>query len=92
MSLIHNCGLMARMSDPSVESIRSRLRKFQGKYPDICERADLQYSWLSKFASGERGKRPSFDLMTRLSATLDELERELELEREQKPNDQPPTD
>jgi hypothetical protein len=64
------------MSDAAIETIRTRLRHFQGKYPEICTRYDLQYSWLSKFASGERGKRPSFDLITKLSSALDELEQE----------------
>jgi hypothetical protein len=65
------------MSDTAIESIRTRLRRFQGKYPEICTRfPDLQYSWLSKFACGERGKRPSFDLMTKLTDALDQLELE----------------
>jgi hypothetical protein len=64
------------MSDAAIETIRTRLRRFQGKYPDICARACLQYSWVSKFASGERGKRPSFDLITKLTTVLDELELE----------------
>jgi transcriptional regulator with XRE-family HTH domain len=62
------------MSDAAIASIRTRLRRFKGKYPDICERAGLQYSWLSKFASGERGARPSFDLITKLEAALTEFE------------------
>lgn len=62
------------MSDDAIASIRSRLHRFKGKYPDICAHAGLQYSWLSKFASGERGARPSFDLITKLTTALDELE------------------
>lgn len=64
------------MSDDPIASIRARLRRFKGKYPDICARSDLQYSWLSKFASGERGARPSFELITKLDAVLTEMEGE----------------
>jgi len=62
------------MSDDPIASIRTRLHRFKGKYPDICSRYDLQYSWLSKFASGERGARPSFELITKLEAALTEME------------------
>lgn len=62
------------MSDSTVEATRERLLKFKGRFPDICLRSGLKYSWLSKFANGERGQRPSFELMTRLTTTLDELE------------------
>lgn len=34
----------------------------------------LQYSWLSKFSSGERGTNPSFEHITRLQTALDAME------------------
>lgn len=74
------------MPDDLIPSIRSRLHRFKGKYPDICERAGLQYSWLSKFASGERGVRPSFGLITKLTIALDELEAAERLTTEQTAN------
>lgn len=55
---------------------RKRLVRFKGRYPLICERAGLGYSWLSKFSRGERGLRPSFDLIQRLLRVLDEMEAE----------------
>lgn len=60
----------------TIPTLRERLRRFTGRYPEICERSGLRYSWLSKFANGHRGKRPSFELITRLAAVLDELEAE----------------
>jgi transcriptional regulator with XRE-family HTH domain len=64
------------MSETTITSIRDRLLGHKGNYPEIGRRADLSYSWLSKFATGERGKRPSFELITRLSRVLDEMEAE----------------
>lgn len=64
------------MSDSTVEATRERLLKFKGRFPDICSRSGLKYSWLSKFANGERGQRPSFELMTKLTQELDALEAE----------------
>ena len=48
--------------------------KFKGRYPEICERTGLDYSWLSKFARGVRGKRPSLDQFTKLIHALDQIE------------------
>lgn len=65
------------MTEPSndiIASLRARLNRFSGRYRDVCEHSGLKYSWLTKFANGERGKRPSFDLITRLGSTLDQLE------------------
>lgn len=64
------------MTDDVMVSTRKRLRAFNGRYPEICDRFDLQYSWLTKVASGERGKRPSFDMLSRLLRALDALEAE----------------
>lgn len=64
------------MAIPTVEEVRTRLIAFKGRYPEVCERSGLDYSWLSKFASGERGKRPSFDLITQLDAQLTTMEAE----------------
>jgi transcriptional regulator with XRE-family HTH domain len=57
-----------------VTSIRGRLVRFSGRYPEIAARTGLSYSWISKFARGDRGKRPSFDLIHRLQGALDEIE------------------
>lgn len=64
------------METPSIDDIRARLGRFQGRYPDVCARSGLTYSWVSKFASGERGKRPSFGQISRLTAVLAEMEAE----------------
>lgn len=70
--------LNARMGIPTVEQVRTRLIAFKGRYPEVCERSGLDYSWLSKFARGDRGKRPSFDLITQLDAQLTTMEAEQE--------------
>jgi hypothetical protein len=62
------------MPTPTVETVRARLVAFKGRYPEICEQSGLDYSWLSKFASGERGKRPSFDLIVQLDRQLTAME------------------
>lgn len=62
------------MSDTQIDITRARLLQFKGRYPEICVRTGLSYSWLSKFARGDRGLRPSFDLITRLQTELDLLE------------------
>lgn len=64
------------MTMPTIEEVRSRLIAFKGRYPEVCERSGLDYSWLSKFARGDRGKRPSFDLITQLDAQLTAMEAE----------------
>lgn len=64
------------MSDSILRHVRQRLSRFRGRYREICDRANLTYSWVSKLATGERGQRPSFDLMNRLLTTLDAMERE----------------
>lgn len=61
------------MSDP-IESTRERLLKHKGEFPAISKKAAVSYSWLSKFSRGDRGQRPGFDQMTKLTAALDELE------------------
>lgn len=61
---------------PTVEQVRARLIAFKGRYPEVCERSGLDYSWLSKFARGDRGKRPSFELITLLDAQLTTMEAE----------------
>lgn len=61
------------MSD-LIASTRVRLRRFKGRFPEICQRSGLGYSWVSKFSSGERGANPSFDHITRLQKALDALE------------------
>ena len=62
------------MQNIPVSTVRRRLITFKGRYPSICERSGLGYSWLSKFARGTRGKRPSYETINRLIATLDELD------------------
>lgn len=61
---------------PTVQTVRKRLARFRGRYPEICYRANLSYSWLSKLATGEKGRNASFERMTRLIGTLDAMERE----------------
>lgn len=57
-----------------IASTRVRLCRFKGRYPEICQKSGLDYSWVSKFACGERGKRPEFDQMTKLIGALDAME------------------
>lgn len=66
------------------EHTRTRLRRFRGHYPAVCERAGLGYSWLTKFACGERGRRPSYDTMERLTAALDAMEAEAARSRQRR--------
>lgn len=80
---------MPGMSD-AIHATRNRLRQFKGRYPVICERSGLQYSWLTKFARGVRGKRPSFESITRLQIALDGLEAEDALLAESPKGRQPP--
>jgi hypothetical protein len=64
------------MPDVAMQQIRHRLSCFRGRYREICVRGRLTYSWLTKFATGER-PRPGFELMDRLLTTLDAMEREV---------------
>lgn len=64
------------MSEVTVESIRERLVKRQGSYPSIAARAEVSYSWLQKFANGERGKRPEYESVAKLVKELDRLDAE----------------
>jgi transcriptional regulator with XRE-family HTH domain len=64
------------MSSSAVKTIRKRLQRFKGQYPAISEQSGLSYSWLSKFASGERGASPSFEMISKLQAALDKFEGE----------------
>lgn len=72
----HFGGRMRDMPDATIKHVRQRLYRFRGRYREVCRRARLTYSWVSKFATGERGQRPSFDLMNRLLTALDAMERE----------------
>lgn len=60
----------------AIEHARKRLSRFRGRYRVVSRRARLSYSWVCKIATGERGQRPSFELMNRLLTTLDAMERE----------------
>lgn len=60
----------------TVSDIRSRLVQFQGRYPEIARVHGFSYSWLSKFARGDRGARPSFETVSKLKAALEKLEAE----------------
>lgn len=62
------------MKTEDIDSTRSRLIRFRGRYPEISRLCSLSYSWLSKFARGVRGQRPSFEVITRLRSALDQLE------------------
>ncbi len=64
------------MDSPLIRTTRSRLRRFRGHYRTVSERAGLTYSWVSKFATGEVGARPRYDLLDSLLTTLDAMERE----------------
>lgn len=77
LSVEHKSAPMPLTMESSPEIIartRARLLKYTGRYPAICRTAGLSYSWLTKFARGARGRRPSFDLICRLQGALDELE------------------
>lgn len=63
-----------------VEDTRTRLVKFQGRYPEVVETAaalkgstKLSYSWLTKFAQG-RVPNPTVDNLVALAAALAKLE------------------
>lgn len=62
------------MREPTITAVRRRLRKHRGCYSKICRTGGITYSWLTKFATGERGRHPSFDLIQRLIAALDAFE------------------
>lgn len=55
-------------------SLALRLRRRCGCYSKISRTAGISASWLSMFARGKRGKRPSYDLIQRLIAALDALD------------------
>lgn len=64
------------MSDPLVTAARERLLKFKGDYPCFCERTGLDYSWVSKFSRGVRGKRVGLDQFQKLLNALDLVEQQ----------------
>jgi transcriptional regulator with XRE-family HTH domain len=55
-------------------ALRSRLRRRRGQFPQVSATSGISRSWLSKYACGQRGKRPSYDLIQRLIGALDELD------------------
>jgi hypothetical protein len=67
---------MRRMPSNPVPALRSRLLRFQGRYPEIIRRSGISRSWISKFANGKLGKRTGFELMGRLVSVLDTMERQ----------------
>jgi transcriptional regulator with XRE-family HTH domain len=62
------------MQATPIEDLRTRLVQLSGRYPEISERSGVSYSWLSKFARGERGTRASFGTISKLQAALDGLD------------------
>lgn len=60
----------------AIAAIRARLVRHRGNYRAIAARHGLGYSWLGKFARGDRGTRPSFELVSKLTNALDELDLE----------------
>lgn len=72
------------MDKTSTEFVRTRLRRHRGHYPEVSRRAGLGYSWVMKFANGDRGKRPSFDSIQRLTRTLDVMDAEAAVTRDVK--------
>lgn len=62
------------MSETSIDSIRARLVLHKGRWPAIAEFADIDYGWLQKFGNGERGKRPSYEQITKLVNALDKID------------------
>ncbi len=54
--------------------LRSRLRCFRGRYPEVSQVSGLSTSWISKFANEKRGKRPSFTTVNALEKAIMELE------------------
>lgn len=67
---------MRGMPSNPIPTLRARLRRFQGQYPEVIRRSGISRSWISKFANGKLGKRPGYDLLGRLFAALDTMERE----------------
>jgi hypothetical protein len=62
------------MNDPDVVAARERLMKYKGDYPAFCERTGLNYSWVGKFARGDRGKATSANQLKKLLTALDQDE------------------
>lgn len=62
------------MTENVIELTRLRLIGHRGRYREISNRCGFSYSWLSKFARGERGFRPSYDLINRLQDELDKMD------------------
>ena len=73
------------MSVDVIESIRARVNGFRGSYQQIATKAGVSYSWLSKFARGTRGKRPEFDVISRLQRALDDLDPQSAVEGTEQP-------
>lgn len=67
---------MRAMPTSTTTALRARVKKLRGRYPELIRRSGISRSWISKFAAGVKGKRTSFDLMSRLLTTLDAMERE----------------
>lgn len=63
------------MQNSLVDDTRARLVKFNGRYPEISRKADVSYSWLTKFAQG-RATNPTMRNLEPLQRALDELEQE----------------
>lgn len=62
----------ARMEDPSIDldrAVRDLLQARRGDWPCIAQRADVSYSWLSKFFNGHI-KNPGFATLKKLHAVL----------------------
>lgn len=74
------------MNASTIETTRARLNQFKGRFPEICDRSGLGYSWLSKFSRAKRGKRPGFDQITKLTQVLDELEAEARVDEAAPPS------
>ncbi len=62
------------MDEDIISATRSRLLSYVGRYPEVSEKSGLSYSYISKFARGDRGDRPSLDAIQKLVSALDQME------------------
>lgn len=62
----------AGMDDPSLDldrAVKTLLEARRGEWPRIAQRADVSYSWLSKFVNGHIDN-PGFATLKKLHAVL----------------------
>ena len=55
-----------------LDGIRRQLDALKGRWPEVCDRADVSYSWLCKFAQG-RIPDPGVQRLVRLKNAADAM-------------------